>query len=243
MKIIKADNYQTWYIESHDSALIIDPWLTKKLKPNNEKFIQRTKSNISCLKENEKDKIIGIIVTAPFDDHLHIESLDQFDKKIPIYTSKIVRKKIKKIISNPIYLLSQKVTKIGPFDVKSLPTSYPYYSTTFSLLIEDYENNKVFHEGHIVNFKYMKKNNIKTDVAILTAEEVKLFGIIGLGMNYKNAIKACKILNAKTLFITGNRPDKTKGFISNFLSTKTLPVKKLSKNINLLYKEGDQYTF
>jgi len=26
MKIIKADNYQTWYIEHLDSAILIDPW-------------------------------------------------------------------------------------------------------------------------------------------------------------------------------------------------------------------------
>ena len=33
MKIIKADNYQTWYLENFDKSILIDPWLTNKLQP------------------------------------------------------------------------------------------------------------------------------------------------------------------------------------------------------------------
>ena len=79
----------------------------------------------------------------------------------------------------------------------------------------------------------------KADVAILTAEEVRLFGLITLGMNYKKTIKACKLLGIKDLFITGNDPKKTKGFISNFLTVKPLLTDKLSKKFNLYYKAGN----
>ena len=43
MKIIKADNYQTWYIEHMNSAILIDPWLTNTLQPEGTFFIQRRK--------------------------------------------------------------------------------------------------------------------------------------------------------------------------------------------------------
>ena len=33
MKLIKADNYQMWYVENQDHSILIDPWLSKKLKP------------------------------------------------------------------------------------------------------------------------------------------------------------------------------------------------------------------
>ena len=46
MKIIKADNYQCWYIEYLNNSIIIDPWLTTKLQPENSFFIQRTKKEI-----------------------------------------------------------------------------------------------------------------------------------------------------------------------------------------------------
>ena len=29
MKIIKIDDYQSWYVESDEEAIIIDPWLDK----------------------------------------------------------------------------------------------------------------------------------------------------------------------------------------------------------------------
>ena len=127
--------------------------------------------------------------------------------------------------------------------VKSLPTSYPYYKSTFSILFEDEKNNKIFHEGHRVNFKYIVKHKIKADIAILTAEETKLFGFIQLGMNYKKSLKAVNLLESNKLFITGNNPDKTKGFISNFIYTKPLNVEALSKNINVYMNEGDSFSF
>ena len=73
----------------------------------------------------------------------------------------------------------------------------------------------------------------------MTAEEVRLFGLVTLGMNYKKTIKACKLLGIKDLFITGNDPKKTKGFISNFLTVKPLMIDELNKKFNVYYKAGD----
>ena len=116
---------------------------------------------------------------------------------------------------------------INSIKVKALPTSYPYYHSTFSILFKDQDGNSIFHEGHRVNFKYLKANKISADVSILTAEETKLFGFIQLGMNYKNTLKAIDILQSKILFITGNEPNKTEGFISKFLFTKSFNLKLL----------------
>ena len=43
MKLLKADNYQTWYIEEENESVLIDPWLTKQLQPDGSIFIQRNK--------------------------------------------------------------------------------------------------------------------------------------------------------------------------------------------------------
>ena len=243
MKIIKADNYQTWYLEHNNNAILIDPWLTNTLQPEGSFFIQRKKNNSSCLSKVEIDKVNGIIITAPFEDHLHLESINML-ADIPIYTSNIVKKQlIKKYIQNKIYILSEQTTKVNDLNIKALPTSYPYYKTTFSLLIEDSKGNSVFHEGHRVNFKYLNENNIKAEIAILTAEETKLFGFIQLGMNYRNTLKAANILGSSQLFITGNNPEQTQGFIKNFLKTKSFNIDDLSKEINVYKNEGDFYEF
>lgn len=243
MKIIKADNYQTWYLEHNNNAILIDPWLTNTLQPEGSFFIQRKKNNSSCLSRVEIGKVNGIIITAPFEDHLHLESINML-ADIPIYTSNIVKKQlIKNNIQNKIYILSEQTTKVNDLNIKALPTSYPYYRTTFSLLIEDNKGNSVFHEGHRVNFKYLNENNIKAEIAILTAEETKLFGFIQLGMNYRNTLKAANILGSSQLFITGNNPEQTQGFIKNFLKTKSFNIDDLSKEINVYKNEGDFYEF
>ena len=243
MKIIKADNYQTWYLEHNNNAILIDPWLTNTLQPEGSFFIQRKKNNSSCLSKVEIGKVNGIIITAPFEDHLHLESINML-ADIPIYTSKIVKNQlIKNYIQNKIYILSEQTTKVNDLNIKALPTSYPYYRTTFSLLIEDNKGNSVFHEGHRVNFKYLNENNIKAEIAILTAEETKLFGFIQLGMNYRNTLKAANILGSSQLFITGNNPEQTQGFIKNFLKTKSFNIDNLSKEINVYKNEGDFYEF
>jgi len=243
MKIIKADNYQTWYLEHNNNAILIDPWLTNTLQPEGSFFIQRKKNNSSCLSKVEIGKVNGIIITAPFEDHLHLESINML-ADIPIYTSNIVKKQlIKNNIQNKIYILSEQTTKVNDLNIKALPTSYPYYRTTFSLLIEDNKGNSVFHEGHRVNFKYLNENNIKAEIAILTAEETKLFGFIQLGMNYRNTLKAANILGSSQLFITGNNPEQTQGFIKNFLKTKSFNIDDLSKEINVYKNEGDFYEF
>ena len=137
MKIIKADNYQTWYLEHNNNAILIDPWLTNTLQPEGSFFIQRKKNNSSCLSKVEIGKVNGIIITAPFEDHLHLESINML-ADIPIYTSNIVKKQlIKNNIQNKICILSEQTTKVNDLNIKALPTSYPYYKTTFSLLIED----------------------------------------------------------------------------------------------------------
>ena len=243
MKIIKADNYQTWYLENDNNAILIDPWLTNTLQPEGSFFIQRRKINSSCLSEVEIGKVNGIIITAPFEDHLHMKSINMLTD-IPIYTSNIVKRQlIKNKIQNRIHILSEQTTNVNNLNIKALPTSYPYFSTTFSLLIKDDKENSVFHEGHRVNFKYLIKNNIKADVAILTAEESKLFGFIQLGMNYRNTIKAVNLLGSSQLFITGNNPDKTLGFIKKFLTTKSFDINDLSRQINVYKDEGDSYDF
>ena len=243
MKIIKADNYQTWYLEHNNNAILIDPWLTNTLQPEGSFFIQRKKNNSSCLSKVEIGKVNGIIITAPFEDHLHLESINML-ADIPIYTSNIVKKQlIKNNIQNKIYILSEQTTKVNDLNIKALPTSYPYYRTTFSLLIEDSKGNSVFHEGHRVNFKYLNENNIKAEIAILTAEETKLFGFIQLGMNYRNTLKAANMLGSSQLFITGNNPEQTQGFIKNFLKTKSFNIDDLSKEINVYKNEGDFYEF
>jgi L-ascorbate metabolism protein UlaG (beta-lactamase superfamily) len=240
MRLLKADNYQTWFIEEEGHGVLIDPWLSQQLQPDNSLFIQRKKEQISHLNNEELKNVQTIIITAPFEDHLHIDSLKQFPKHVDIYTSKFIKRfLVKGGVTNNIYTLNKNGNDIGHMNFKALPTGFPYHPATFALLVEDKKGNRIFHEGHIARFKYLIKNNIKADTVILTAEEVKLFGLLRLGMDYKRTLKACNILNAKNLFITGSNPEKTSGLISKFLTISPLEKDKIKSKIKFFYKAGD----
>ena len=58
-------------------------------------------------------------------------------------------------------------------------------------------------------------------------------------MSTNNALKACKILKSNTLFITGNNPEDTKGFIGKFLLTKKMDLNKLSSKLDVYFNGGD----
>ena len=124
MKLIKADNYQSWYIENNNMSILIDPWLSNKLQPENSFFIQRNKDNITVLNQEQMEKVNSIIITAPFEDHLHFDTIRVFSNEIRIYTSNIVKKVlIKNKINNPIIILNENGHMINSIKVKSLPTS------------------------------------------------------------------------------------------------------------------------
>ena len=75
MRVVKADDYQTWFIEEDDYGVLIDPWLDKKLNPSNSVLLQRERNEASSLSQDELDKVKIVIITAPFIDHLHIPSI------------------------------------------------------------------------------------------------------------------------------------------------------------------------
>ena len=238
MKLIKADNYQTWYIENLDKSIIIDPWLTNKLQPTGSFFIQRNKANNTILTDEEINKVNAIIITAPFEDHLHLNTIAMFPEA-KIYTTLQIKKILhKKKIQNEISVISNQETSIGPLSIESYKAGFPYNTAAISLLIKNKHNKSVFHEGHVANLNEIKKFNLKADVAILTSEEVKFLGILTLGMNNTKALKTCNLLGAKELMITGSKPSKTKGFITNFLSMREFDKALLQENIKVHYEAG-----
>ena len=238
MKVKKADDYQSWYVQEGNRALLIDPWIDSALVEGKGWFLQRRKEKKTELSKEEISTVQDIIITAPFEDHLHLKTLKNFPTA-NIWCSSLVKKNLlKKKLENKILELSSDSQLIGNLNVQALPAGFPYNTTAYCLLISNKNGFKVFHEGHVVNKKLIIENNIQADVAILTGEEVKFFGLMTLSMNTRKAIEACKLLKAKKLFITGSNPLKNSGFINNFLKLKKMDNDALDNNIEVFYDAG-----
>ena len=241
MLVKKADDYQSWYIEEFDYGILIDPWLDNKLNPCSSFFLQRKRQGLHSLEEEEIEKVKAIIITAPFADHLHVPSLKQLGSDRTIFSTETVRKILRKRNINNPFKQIEDIDEIGPFSFSSFPAGFPYNKSAFSLLISNEDGKSIYHEGHNVDLKQLKKNRIQSDVAIITAESVKFLGLLELSMDESRALKIVDTLKSKQLMLTGTKPHLTKGLISRLLKIKRLdPMKFEDSDIKVFSSAGDK---
>ena len=219
MQIIRVDDYQSWVYAHHDDLIVVDPWLTnKQVFPGLNWLLHRSALQESYLvKNNLINKVTHIIITAHFSDHLDLDSLNQFDKDIHIYTTHEASKVlIKNGFKNVTIVKINQSYELGSLRLRIYQAGKPYHSTTFAYSLED-GNAKVFHESHMFN-----KNLVIEDIdaCIMTIDKVKVFGIVQVSMDIEQAKSAQLALNAKYFIPTGIAPSRTKGLISYILSIK-----------------------
>ena len=217
MQIIRGDDYQSWVYANHDDLIVVDPWLTnKQVFPGLNWLLHRSALQESYLvKNNLINKVTHIIITAHFSDHLDLDSLNQFDKDIHIYTTHEASKVlIKNGFKNVTIVKINQSYELGSLRLRIYQAGKPYHSTTFAYSLED-GNAKVFHESHMFN-----KNLVIEDIdaCIMTIDKVKVFGIVQVSMDIEQAKSAQLALNAKYFIPTGIAPSRTKGLISYILS-------------------------
>ena len=219
MQIIRGDDYHSWVYAHHDDLIVVDPWLTnKQVFPGLNWLLHRSAVKESYLvKNNLINKVTHIIITAHFSDHLDLDSLNQFDKDIHIYTTHEASKVlIKNGFNNVTIVKINQSYELGSLRLRIYQAGKPYHSTTFAYSLED-GNAKVFHESHMFN-----KNLVIEDIdaCIMTIDKVKVFGIVQVSMDIEQAKSAQLALNAKYFIPTGIAPSRTKGLISYILSIK-----------------------
>ena len=240
MRVVKADDYQTWFIEEEGFGVLIDPWLDKKLNPESSVLLQRERQETSSLSQKELDQVKVVIVTAPFIDHLHIPSIKKLNSKVKIITTKKVRKiLIKNQIVNPITCIDDQIIEVGPFKLSVFPAGFPYSWSAFCFFLENAAGKTIFHEGHKANFRNLKRLNRKCDAVLVTLDQVKFLGIITLSMGPKEGFKTARLLDSKRIMATGTQPNQIRGLIKYFLSTKQDDEIK-NDELDVFTKKGDE---
>ena len=240
MRVVKADDYQTWFIEEDGFGILIDPWLDNKLNSGSSVLLQRERRENISLSQEELDKVEVVIITAPFIDHLHMPSIKKLNKKVKIITTKKVKTiLIKNKIDNPIARIDHHATDLGPFKLSTFPAGFPYSWSAFCFFLENREGKTIFHEGHKANFRTLKKLKKKCDVVLITLDSVKFLGIITLSMGSKEGFKTASLLSSKYIMATGTNPKEIKGLIKYFLSTKQREDLK-NDRFDVYTKKGDE---
>ena len=131
-----------------------------------------------------------------------------------------------------IITLNKKNLTLEYFQVSSI--SNPKHRMAISTgYLANYDKKIIFVTGD-GNMYYISHNDFAKDEFNAT----KIPNNLKTLMNYKE-FNQKSMYGIKDLFITGNDPKKTKGFISNFLTVKPLMIDKLNKKFNVYYKAGD----
>ena len=239
MKIKKIDDYQSWYIESEDTALIIDPWLDKVMQPKSNFFINRAREENALSTDEMIDKVACILISAPFEDHFHEKSLKRFDPSTLVLTSKPSVKKLKKLGFTNIEVLKSGIQKnIGDLEIKAHDAGFPYnYLWTFSFEIIQGEK-VLYFESHVDKPSRIRQKGLKADCAILTTEEVKILGLLPLSNSSEATLKILEELECKNIMIQGSDPSETKGLISYFLKIGEENLELFSNNGIKAFKEA-----
>ena len=244
MKIIKIDDYQSWYIESDDVAIIIDPWLDKVMQPKSNFFINRIRNENALITNEMINKVACILISAPFEDHFHEKSLKRFDPNTLVLSSKPSLKKLKKFGFKNVETLRAGTQKnIGDLLIKAHDAGFPYnYLWTFSF--EIIQGDKVLYfESHVDKPSRIKQKGLKADCAILTTEEVKILGLLPLSNSSETTLKMLEELECKNIMIQGSNPSETKGLISYFLKIGEENLQLFSNNgIKAFKKAGSELT-
>ena len=244
MRILKADDYQTWLIEEDNFSVLVDPWLDKTLNPHSSFILQREREEPSCLSEKDLNKVKAVIITAPFVDHLHLPSLKKLNKDVQIITTSRVKKTLeKKGFLNKVTCVSNDPIEIGPFKLSTYPAGFPYNWSSFCFYLENDKGKRLFQESHIANLSLIKKINQTCDLALLTVDSVKLFGVLKLSMSLEQSIKVASLLGAKKLMATGTSPFLLKGLVRKLLLTESKQKNySIEGGLQILYERGDEVT-
>ncbi len=242
MRVLKADDYQTWYIDEDNFSVLIDPWLDKRLNPHSSFILQREREVPSCLNEKDLSKVKAVIITAPFVDHFHLPSLKKLNKDVQIITTSRVKKTLeKKGFLNRVTCVGNNPIEIGPFKLSAYPAGFPYNWSSFCFYLENNKGKRLFQESHVANLSLIKKINQACDLALITVDSVKLLGVLKLSMSLEQSIKVTSLLGAKKLMATGTSPFLLKGLIRKLLLTESKQKNySIEGGPQVLYKRGDE---
>ena len=242
MRVLKADDYQTWYIDEDNFSVLIDPWLDKRLNPHSSFIFQREREVPSCLNEKDLSKVKAVIITAPFVDHFHLPSLKKLNKDVQIITTSRVKKTLeKKGFLNRVTCVGNNPIEIGPFKLSAYPAGFPYNWSSFCFYLENNKGKRLFQESHVANLSLIKKINQTCDLALITVDSVKLLGVLKLSMSLEQSLKVTSLLGAKKLMATGTSPFLLKGLIRKLLLTESKQKNySIEGGPQVFYKRGDE---
>lgn len=226
MKITKLNADSSWLIEFAETTLIIDPWFTPYQIDIAPWFsTQYHKTNQPAVSEIKTPDYI--FISNPFTDHCNKETLVQFDKSIPIISTKFTINKIKRWSHFKKFILLED----APFQIQLIKGG-----SMLDLVHNAYhiqlESASILYAPH-----GSKSTNIpKARILITTTTRYQLPFFLGgrINLGYSAALKLLRKSQSDVLLSSHDEQKVGKGLVELFARKKYVNTNTVSTKIKFL---------
>jgi L-ascorbate metabolism protein UlaG (beta-lactamase superfamily) len=220
MQLTRLNADSSWLIQFEQKNILLDPWLQG---PQSDIFTWFSTQwhQETCAKIAALPPIDAILISHPFTDHCHRETLLQFSAKTPIYAASSAAKVIEK------WAYFDQIIPIAPqqeVEVQGLKVSFHKSEAALDLvhnaLLLTAGGQRVFYAPH--GFKPNRAALGQVEVLIATDLQYDLPFFLGgtVNLGLKNLEALDKWLQPKAILLTHNEKKLATGLVAKFARPK-----------------------
>ncbi|MBY0427288.1 MAG: MBL fold metallo-hydrolase [Cytophagales bacterium] len=218
MEITRLNADSSWKIRMGNHTLLVDPWLFGSQVDGFSWFSEQWHVQPS-VPINDLGEFDGILISHPFTDHCHKETLLSLPPSKPVWATPGAAKKIRSWKHfHLVYTLSNlHKTSSGTLEFQYISTESWIDPVHHAILLKDHEKGEtLFYAPHGFKTKDETAKFAPVDVLITTTIQYNLpfwlGGTINLGK--QNALDLIQTLHPKHVIYTHNEKKRAKGLIS-----------------------------
>lgn len=229
IKLQRLNMDSSWLLNWNETALIIDPWLVGSeidgFKWLNEQWHIKDPVEINKIADYD-----AILVSNPYSDHCHLETLRKLNTNVPLIateaTCKRIKREWKERITTPVgYLQADNFTLFKNLKITALKPVGKIIDPIYHSLLISSGMDAIFYSAHgipltSVQLALLKPFNIK--LLATTFTWFKLPQIMGGLVNpgYEAALKLADQLKAQYIINTHDEPKIAKGLVNTLSKVK-----------------------
>ena len=240
MEITRLNADSSWLIQLGSFRFVLDPWLVGPQIDGVAWFSKQWHAK-PCTSFSEIGNIDGIVISHPFTDHCHKETLLNFPTSTPVWAAPSAAKTIRSWnYFHTVYSIGfQKPVKNGSVQMAFYPSQGLIDPVHDALLFTNLDSGEIiFYAPH--GFKPSPKLSLPTNVTLLITTTIQYNLPFWLGGTVNLGQKAAKVLvekvKPKHLVYTHNEHKHAEGLVSKLANPDWNEKLDLS-NVNTLFPE------
>lgn len=221
---LNMDN--SWMIHWNETKFVLDPWLVGSEIDGFRWFNEQWHAT-KPLSIEDIQGFDAIIVSQPYSDHCHTETLKKLNAHTEVYGAKKAATRIKKEWNEAqINLLeANQWNTFKDFSIMSMKSEKWIHSFYDAIIIANADNDAIFYASHGFipsdgQLRLLKKLNIRLLITTFTYFKLPFFLGGKVNPGYEAALKLADQLDAKAIVNTHDEQKPGKGLVLKIAKTK-----------------------